>query len=105
VGRKGSWPYLFENKLDRSVLEANLPYFDAAHLLKGSTATIVAEIGLIDQTCPSSALYAALNQTKGKNIILTAPYRAHHFTQSAYKSIWEQTVNKVKQDFISGYLR
>lgn len=105
VGRKGSWPYLFETKIDRTVLEANLPYFDAVHLLKGSTATIVAEIGLIDQTCPSSALYAVLNQTKGKNIIVTAPYRAHHFTQTAYRQIWEAQVNKVKQDFISGYLR
>lgn len=105
VGRKGSWPYLFETKIDRSVLEANLPYFDAAHLLKDAKATIVAEIGLIDQTCPSSALYAALNQTKGKKIILTAPYRAHHFTQTAYKTIWETQVNKVKQDFISNYLQ
>ncbi len=105
VGRKGSWPYLFETKIDRTVLEANLPYFDAAHLLKGSTATIVAEIGLIDQTCPSSALYAALNQTKGKNIIVTAPYRAHHFTQTAYRQIWETQVNKVKQDFIVDYLK
>jgi cephalosporin-C deacetylase-like acetyl esterase len=105
VGRKGSWPYLFDGKQDRSVLEANLPYFDAVHLLKGSTATIVAEIGLIDQTCPSSALYAALNQTKGNKMILTAPYRAHHFTQLAYKEIWETQVNKVKQDFIEGYLK
>lgn len=105
VGRKGSWPYLFETKIDRSVLEANLPYFDAAHLLKNSKATIVAEIGLIDQTCPSSALFAALNQTKGKNIIVTAPYRAHHFTQTAYKTIWETQVNKVKQDFVEDYLK
>lgn len=105
VGRKGSWPYLFETKTDPSVLEANLPYFDAVHLLKGSNATIIAEIGLIDQTCPSSALYAALNQTKGKNIILTAPYRAHHFTQTAYKENWEGKVNKVKQNFIQEYLK
>ncbi len=105
VGRKGSWPYLFETKIDPAILEANLPYFDAAHLLKDSKATIVAEIGLIDQTCPSSALYAALNQTKGKNIIVTAPYRAHHFTQLAYKGIWETQVNKVKQDFIVDYLK
>ncbi len=105
VGRKGSWPYLFDNKLDKTVLEANLPYFDAVHLLKGSTATIVAEIGLIDQTCPSSALYAALNQTEGKNIILTAPYRAHHFTQTDYKKIWESQVNKVKQSFVESYLK
>jgi cephalosporin-C deacetylase-like acetyl esterase len=105
VGRKGSWPYLFDNKLDRSVLEANLPYFDAAHLLKGSTATIVAEIGLIDQTCPSSALFAALNQTKGKKVILTSPYRAHHFTQTAYKEIWEANVNKQKLHFVEDYLK
>lgn len=61
VGRKGCWPYPFETNNDRSGMLSALPYFDAAHLLKGSKATILAEIGLIDMTCPSSAIYAALN--------------------------------------------
>ncbi len=105
VGRKGSWPYPFATKNDKQKMLSVLPYFDAAHVLKGSKATIVVEIGLIDQTCPSSAIYAALNQAKGKKIIFAVPYRGHHLTQADYKEIWEKTVNKPKEEFLCDYLR
>ena len=105
VGRKGSWPYPFATKNDKQKMLSVLPYFDAVHVLKGSKATIVLEIGLIDQTCPSSAIYAALNQAKGKKIIFTVPYRAHHMNQPVYKEIWEKTVNKPKEDFLKDYLK
>ena len=84
---------------------ATVPYFDVAHILKGSKATIVAEIGLIDNSCPSSALYAALNQAKGKKIIYTVPYRAHHMAQPVYKKVWDETVNKPKEEFLKNYLK
>lgn len=110
IGRKGSWPYPLSSgnvaKHDKAKLLETLPYFDIAHVLKGSKTTIVAEVGLIDQTCPSSAVFAALNQAEGKKIILTPPYRAHHLEQTAaYKDIWNKTVNKVKEDFIKDYLK
>jgi len=82
-----------------------LPYFDVAHVLKGSKATIVAELGLIDQTCPSSNVYAAINQAIGKKFILTVPYRGHHMDQPAYKEIWDNTVNKAKDAFLRDYLK
>jgi len=109
AGRKGSWPFPFSSqnlaKHDKTKLLETLPYFDIAHVIKGTKATIVAEVGLIDQTCPSSAVFAALNQVEGKKIILTVPYRAHHFDQTAYKEIWQNTVNKIKEDFIKDYLK
>ena len=105
VGRKGSWPYPFSTKSDKQKMLSVLPYFDVAHVLKGSKATIVVEIGLIDQTCPSSAVYAALNQAKGKKIIFAVPYRGHHMTQPVYKETWENTVNKPKEDFLKEYLK
>lgn len=105
VGRKGSWPYPFSTKNDKQKMLSTLPYFDAAHVLKGSKATIVVEIGLIDQTCPSSAIFAAINQAKGKKIIFTVPYRAHHMNQPVYKETWENTVNKPKEDFLRDYLK
>jgi cephalosporin-C deacetylase len=105
VGRKGSWPYPFSTKYDKKKMLSALPYFDAAHVLKGSKATIVVEIGLIDQTCPSSAVYAAINQAKGKKIIFAVPYRGHHMIQPVYKEIWEKTVNKPKEDFLLEYLK
>jgi len=105
AGRKGSWPYTFSTKSDKQQMLYTLPYFDVAHVLKGSKATIVVEIGLIDQTCPSSAVYAAINQAKGKKIIFAIPYRGHHMTQLVYKEIWEKTVNKPKEDFLLNYLK
>jgi len=105
VGRRGSFPYPFSTKNDRGKMLATVPYFDVVHILKGSKATIVAEIGLIDFTCPCSAVYAALNQAEGEKIILTVPYRAHHLTQGAYTDIWNKTVAKPKNDFITNYLK
>ena len=39
VGRKGGWPQPFEAKGDKNKMLSTLPYFDAAHMLKGSKAT------------------------------------------------------------------
>ena len=109
AGRKGSWPFPFSSqnlaKHDKTKLLETLPYFDIAHIIKGTKAIIVAEVGLIDQTCPSSAVFSALNQVESKKIILTPPYRAHRFDQTVYKEIWQKTVNKTKEDFIKDYLK
>lgn len=105
VDRKGSWPYLFSTANNREKMLANVPYFDAAHALKNCKATLVVEVGLIDQTCPSSAIYATLNQAKGKKQIITVPYRGHHMTQPAYKELFDKTVTKSKDDFIKLYLK
>jgi len=43
-----------------------LPYFDAALLVKYAKAKLLVEIGLIDEICPSSSIYAAINQWQGK---------------------------------------
>ena len=105
AGRKGGWPQPFEAKGDTNKMKAALPYFDAAHMLKGSKATIVTEIGLIDVTCPSTSVYAAVNQSGGKKIIFTVPYRQHHAPANYLKETWENTVNKHREDFISDYLK
>ena len=105
VGRKGGWPQPFEAKGDKNKMLSALPYFDAAHILKGSKATILTEIGLIDVTCPSISVYAAVNQSKGKKIIFVVPYRQHHAPANYQKETWENTVNKHREDFISDYLK
>jgi len=105
VGRKGGWPQPFEAKGDKNKMLSTLPYFDAAHMLKGSKATILTEIGLIDVTCPSTSVYAAINQAKGKKIIFTVPYRQHHAPANYLKETWEKTVNQHREDFISEYLK
>lgn len=105
VGRKGSWPYPFETASNQEKMIATLPYFDVAHILKGSKATLVVEIGLIDTSCPASAVFAAINQAKGKKLIYTVPYRAHHMTQPIFNETWDKTVIKPKANFIMEYLK
>jgi len=105
VGRKGGWPQPFEIKGDKEKMLATLPYFDNAHLLKGSKATLITEIGLIDVTCPSTSVFAAINQAKGKKITYVVPYRPHHAPSNYLKEVWEKSVYKPREAFISDYLK
>lgn len=99
------WPNPMSFGADRSSVLETVPYFDTAHLLKGSKATIVAEIGLIDITCPSYAIYAAINQAEGKKITYAVPYRGHHLDQHQFQGVWEENVYQPKQRFIEDYLK
>ena len=101
----GGWPNPFGYKKDSYKLLATLPYFDTAHLLKTSKATIATEIGFIDITCPSVSIYAAVNQSKGEKIIYGVPYRGHQLYQKAYQQTWENTVYKPKMAFIQEFLK
>jgi len=105
VGRKGGWPQPFEIKGDQEKMLSTIPYFDDAHLLKGSKATLVTEIGLIDVTCPSTSVFSAINQACGKKITFVVPYRQHHAPSNYLKEIWEKTVYQPKEKFISDYLK
>ena len=105
AGRRGGWPQPFERGGNHAAMLTALPYYDTAHLLKGSKATIFAEIGLIDNTCPSTSVYAAINQAKGKKIIFAVPYRPHQAPSNYMKAIWENSVYKHRSDFISDYLK
>jgi cephalosporin-C deacetylase-like acetyl esterase len=105
VGRTGGWPQPFKMKGDKDKMLKTIPYFDAAHLLKSSKATLVTEIGFIDTTCPSISIYAAINQSKGEKIVFGVPYRGHHLNQKEYQKIWEETVYKPKMKFIEEFLK
>lgn len=105
VGRKGGWPQPFERPVDKEKLKKVLPYFDTAHLLQNSKATIVVEIGLIDNTCPSTSVYAAINQAKGKKIIYPVTYREHAWPTEAQHPEWYKNINMQKIAFIDNYLK
>lgn len=104
-GSKGGWPNPFGTKNDAAKMLSAVPYFDAAHLLKRSRATIVTEIGLIDFTCSSESVYAAINQSEGKKMIIPVPYRAHQMAQRSFKDVWDKTVGQTKDAFIRDYLK
>lgn len=105
AGSKGGWPNPFAATGDKEKMMKALPYYDAAHLLKNAKATIVTEIGLIDFTCSSESVYAAVNQSAGKKIILPVAYRAHQMSQPFYKQEWEETITKSKNAFIQDFLK
>ncbi|MDQ8186591.1 acetylxylan esterase [Pelagicoccus sp. SDUM812002] len=105
AGRKGGWPKPIDwNKGNPEILEA-VPYFDAAHLLTGSQATIFAEIGLIDQTCPSTSIYAALNQADGKVISYPVTYREHGWPKGEDREHWDVHAFAARNAFIEDYLK
>lgn len=105
VGRKGGWPQPFEHPASKEKMKKALPYFDTAHLLRNSKATIVVEIGLIDQTCPSTSIYAAVNQAKGQVIIYPVPYREHGWPTAAERPDWDKNVFGPKNAFVENYLK
>ena len=105
VDRKGGWPQPFKRPANKEKMKKVLPYFDTAHLLRNSKATIVTEIGLIDQTCPSTSVYAAINQAKGKVIIYPVTYREHSWPTAAERPDWDKNVAGPKNAFIENYLK
>lgn len=105
VDRKGGWPQPFERSASKKKMKKVLPYFDAPHLLRNSKATIVTEIGLIDQTCPSTSIYAAINQAKGKVIVYPVPYREHGWPSAAERPDWDKHVFGAKNAFVENYLK
>jgi cephalosporin-C deacetylase len=104
-GRMGGWPQPFESDNQKNEMQKALPYFDAANILKDSKAIIFTEIGLIDMTCPSTSVYAAINQAKGQKIIYAVPYRPHHQPTGDLAKTWEETVFKPRDAFIRDYLK
>lgn len=105
VGRKGGWPQPFAYPGDKEKMKKTLPYFDAAHLIRNSKATIVVEVGLIDHTCPPTSIYATINQSNGKVIIYPVPYREHGWPTAAQRLHWDKNVFGPKNDFIESYLK
>lgn len=105
LGRKGGWPQPFEHKGDKEKMLNSLTYFDAAHLLKNSNATLVVEVGLVDQTCPSTSIYAAINQAKGTKIIYPVPYREHSWPTANQRKHWDPFVFNPKNEFVENYLK
>lgn len=105
TNHEGGWPQPMKADVNKEELLNTIPYFDAANILKRSKATLFVEIGLIDFTCPPASVYAAINQSKGKKIIYAVPFRSHHSPKSTMAQIWEETIYKPREKFITEYLK
>lgn len=105
TGRMSGWPQPFESNDLKKQMRKTLPYFDAANILKNSKAIIFTEIGLIDMTCPSTSVYAAVNEAPGQKIIYTVPYRPHHQPEGSLAKTWQEDFYKPRDMFIRNYLK
>ena len=106
-GRRSGWPQPIENhpNLSATQLDATLPYFDGAQLICHSKAEIYCEMGLIDTTCPPSAVWAALNNALGKKTVNCVPYRTHSWPAGAQRKPWEERYLHPREAFIDNYLK
>ncbi|MBQ7181980.1 MAG: acetylxylan esterase [Bacteroidaceae bacterium] len=107
AGRRGGWPQPIENhpNLDARMLDATLPYFDGALLLRHSRAEIFCEMGLIDTTCPPSAVWSSLNGAPGKKTVLCAPFRTHAWPSERWRAVWNEKYLRPRLEFIENYLK
>lgn len=107
AGRRGGWPHPIENhpELSQEMLDATLPYFDGSLLLAHSNAEIYCEIGLIDTTCPPSAVWSSLNAAKGKKTVKCVPFRTHAWPEGYWRPLWEKDYLKPRTEFIANYLK
>ena len=107
VGRRGGWPHPIESHQDLSadMLDATLPYFDGALILRHSKAEIYCEIGLIDITCPPSAVWSSLNGAPGRKTVNCVPFRTHAWPSGRLRPYWEEHFLHPREQFIADYLR
>ncbi len=107
AGRRSGWPHPIENHpdLEADMLDGTLPYFDGALLLRHSKAEIYCEIGLIDTTCPPSAVWSSLNGAKGKKTVNCVPFRTHAWPSGSIRPFWDEHYLRPRTEFISNYLK
>ena len=107
VGRRGGWPHPIETHQDirPAMLDATLPYFDGALLIRHSKAEVYCEIGLIDTTCPPSAVWSSLNGAPGKKTVNCVPFRTHAWPSGRWRAYWEEHFLHPREQFIADYLK
>jgi cephalosporin-C deacetylase len=62
-----------------------LAYFDGAVLARRATAPTLFSVGLMDQTCPPSTVYAAYNAWAGPKEIVEYPFNDHEGGQGFHE--------------------
>lgn len=107
IGRRSAWPHPIESheEIPEEELEKVLPYFDASLLLKHSKAEIYCEIGLIDTTCPPSAVLSGINNAPGKKTVNCVPFRSHSWPSGDDRQLWDEKYYHPRLKFINEYLK
>ena len=105
VQRKGGWPQPVDGRPNDPQVAQTVAYFDAAHLVAGSKAELLVEVGLVDKTCPATSIYAALNGAAGEKRVLPVPYRGHPWPEGEDLEVWKITIQAAKDAFIDEFLQ
>ena len=107
AGRRSGWPQPIENhrSLPSDMMDATLPYFDGALLIRHSKAEIYCEMGLIDETCPPSSVWATLNGAQGKKTVNCVPFRTHAWPAGEWRKLWDEKYYHPRLAYIENYSR
>lgn len=107
LGRPSCWPKARDSKVnkDNPAVDQVLPYYDAALLASLSDADFWIEIGLVDKTCPPSAIWSAINGISGRCEVHTWPFRPHHRPVAPYLDGWKETNYNPRYDWMREYLK
>ena len=102
-GRASGWPrpmqsFAFDPEKQAKAV-ANAPYFDAANFASRITCPCTFVVGLADECCPPSCVYATYNEVKAADKeILPCPGMTHSVSGDVYKRVgaWLRTGDRAK---------
>ena len=97
IGRINGWPKLVpdkDGKPDPKILEA-ARYVDCMNLATRAKAEAILSVGLIDNVCPPTSVYAAYNNLPGKKRIVVEPLMGHASSPKIGKAFAEAEAEHV----------
>jgi cephalosporin-C deacetylase len=101
-GNACGWPALamwLKGEEQKRVLDVSR-YFDCMNFAPNIRCPLLVSVGMIDETCPASGIFATVNQTKGPREIVILPLSDHQGKNNAQKpmmdrmSAWRQAILK-----------
>lgn len=95
---------LLHNYFEHNAADRETYYFHGMYL-RLLRAEIYCEMGLIDPTCPPSAVWASLNVAPGKKTINCVPFRTHAWPSGEDFPVWNKLYYQPRLDFINNYLK
>ena len=102
AGNACGWPALamwLKGEGQKRVLDVSR-YFDCMNFAPNIKCPLLVSVGMIDETCPASGIFATVNQTKGSREIVVLPLSDHQGKNNAQKpmmdrmSAWRQAILK-----------
>jgi len=92
AGNACGWPALamwVKGDEQKRVLEVSR-YFDCMNFAPNINCPLLVSIGMIDETCPPSGIFATVNQTKGPREILVLPLSDHQGRNNTQKPMMDR---------------